>query len=533
MIQSILSWFAARRTQHSTAGLGQPLSEQILREQVRTARLAKDLRKVLHQQARLPHFVAQQLPALLAELRALSWPEPEVEKVLAYADFYSGANASGYQRVLRGALARADYVLFMTACVHCYQADRFAEGVALLDMFQPDQDPSTDWPEYLAYAGYIHFAAGRPIARALACFDQALEAGYFSPLLAVNAYPIYFEAGRLVECDKLKALMLHHCPDDPEVIYALACVELARNYYAEGFRLMEARYRMPEQDRFINASMLPKPRWEQQPLSGKRLLVHGEQGLGDMLMMARYLPMLHAQGAELVVDTRAEAVSLLEHNFPYCRFIVGNLQTPITEPFDYWTGIMSLPYHFQSTADSVPAVAGYLQVPGEQAAYWRARVQALPGFPRLRVGIAWSGNPGHRADKRRSMPFALMCALVRKHPDVRFFSLQTQVPQGRPANLIDLADELLTVADTAAVIADMDLVISVDTSAIHLAGALGQAAWLLLPYRYEWRWGLDGAANAWYSSVHVERQTQSGDWPGLMDVVNAALQKFKKPQVED
>ena len=187
---------------------------------------------------------------------------------------------------------------------------------------------------------------------------------------------------------------------------------------------------------------------------------------------------------------------------------------------------MSLPFHFNTTATNVPAVDGYLSVPKEQAAYWRTRVHSLAEGAKLRVGLAWSGNPGHRADKRRSMSFELICSLVREHSNIRFFSLQTHVPAGHPVNMVDIADELLTLADTAAVMAEMDLVISVDTSAIHLAGALGYPAWLLLPYRYEWRWGLEGVANAWYSSVRVYRQELHGAWPELLDTVGEALQSL-------
>lgn len=522
MLGSLWSRLVGQRLTQSNAALDQDLLVQ-----VRAAHSANDLREVLRRQAKLPDFVALKLPSLLSELNALFWPALEVEKVLAYVDFFSGANAQGYHRVLKNSLVRRDYALFMTACVHCYLADRFAEGAALLDMFQPHEDPSTNWAEYLAYAGYINFAAGKPVNLALKCFDQALEAGYFSPLLAVNAYPIYFETGRLVHCQKLRALIQKNCPDDPEAIYALASVELARNYYAEGFRLMEARYRIPDLARFINISLLQKPRLDRQSLSDKRLLVHGEQGLGDMIMMARYLPLLREQGFELMIDGRAEACSLLLHNFPYCKFLVSDIQSPIAEPFDYWTGIMSLPYHFNTTALSVPSVEGYLSVPMEQTTYWRQRVLGLASGAKLRVGLTWSGNPGHRADKRRSMSFELMCSFVQRHPSIHFFSLQTHVPAGHPVNMIDIADELLTMADTAAVIAEMDLVISVDTSAIHLAGALGRPAWLLLPHRYEWRWGLEGEANAWYSSVRVWRQKQFGAWPAVLDRVEIALKSFK------
>lgn len=521
----IRSWWARLKSQDSRH-TDNACNERLL-DQVRVARTASDLRETLREQAKRADFFTLQLPIVIERLSAASWSALEVEKVLAYADFFSGANARGYERVMNHSLARQDYLMFMTACAYCYLADRFTEGAALLDIFQPHEDSTTNWFEYWALGGYINFAAGRPIKDTLAFFDQALEHGCFSPLLATNAYPIYFEAGRLEQCGTLRELIQKNCADDPETVYALAGVELACGYYGEGFRLMESRYRMPELSRTIKLSLLPKPRWNKHSLTGKRLLIHGEQGLGDMIMMSRYLPLLQEQGAQLLVDGRAEASSLMAYNFPYCQFIVVDLQSPVNEPFDYWTGIMSLPYHFNSTAMNVPATKGYLSVPPEQGVYWQQRIQSLSATPRLRVGLTWSGNPGHRADRRRSMSFELMCSLVRKHPDIYFFSLQTHVPEGHPENMMDVADELMTLADTAAVISEMDLVISVDTSAVHLAGALGRPTWLLLPYRYEWRWGLEGEANPWYTSVRVLRQKQHGAWTDLLDDVSQALQSLE------
>jgi hypothetical protein len=511
-------WLKSKSSAENGVALTVPASD---------SRLAKDLRETLRAQAKSPNFFLQQIPSLLEKLRASGWSPLEIEKVLAYADYYSGADERGYVRVMQHGLAASDYTMFMTSCAYCTLADRFAEGGALLDVFQPHEDPSTDWCEYLAFAGQMHSAAGKPLAGTLAYFDKALDGGLFSPSLAISAYPTYFEAGRNEQCRLTRELIQRFCADDPEAICAVAYVELVRSYYPEGFRLMEARYAMPALKRTLKVSLLEKPRWEHQNLVGKRFLVHGEQGLGDLVMMARYLPLLRELGADLMMDGRAEAQSLMAHNFSYCKFIAGDVQSPIAEPFDYWTGCMSLPYHFNTTAFNVPCVDGYLTVPSEQEAYWRPRVRSLAGEATLRVGLTWSGNPGHKADRRRSMSFDSMRSLVQKHPGIRFYSLQTHVPAGHPANVIDIADELLTLADTAAVIAEMDLVISVDTSAIHVAGALGRPAWLLLPYRYEWRWGLEGQTNPWYSSVHVWRQGQPGAWPELLDTVSQALQDFK------
>lgn len=464
----------------------------------------------------------RQLPLqqVLDRAKAAAWSEEEIQKLLAYVDFYSGNVAVGYERVVAGQLAVADYALFMTAAVHCYRYDRFAEADKLLRQFQPERAEGQDDAEFLAIATAIAIAGTGDIDYALSYADKAWERGLFSRQLAINAYPLYFEAARFERTAEMAGAMRQSYGNDPEVVYALSWVELARDYYPEGFRLAEVRYQLPEVARAINPSLLARPRWEGEQLAGKRILVHGEQGFGDIIMMARYLPLLRSEGADVIVDCRDAAASLLSFNFPDCRIVVGKYHEPLVADFDVWTGMMSLPFRFNTAADTVPATDGYLSVPPEQRMYWKERVaECSAGARGLRIGVAWSGNPGHRFDKLRSLPFDLIARHVSENPNIRFFALQTSVPDIHPRNLIDNSEEMLTLADTAALIDEMDLVITVDTSIVHLAGALGKKTWLLLPYRYEWRWSLEGESNPWYTSVAVLRQSDHGDWDGLLDHV--------------
>jgi hypothetical protein len=219
----------------------------------------------------------------------------------------------------------------------------------------------------------------------------------------------------------------------------------------------------------------------------------------------------------------------LAHNFPDCELVALQLGQEITQPFDFWTGMMSLPFHFNTTADTVPCADAYLSVPPEQAAYWHDRVVQVNAGQKPKIGIAWSGNPRHRFDRRRSIAFEKLLPHLRTVSQVQFFALQTDVPAACPAQLVNVSDELLTFADTAALIAEMDLIITVDTSTVHLAGALGKPTWLLLPYRYEWRWSLAGENNNWYDSVRVIRQTTSGNWETLLADV---FQRHLPPWIE-
>lgn len=460
------------------------------------------------------------LPELLEAAHSAGWCEREREKLTAYVEYFSGHPELAHRRVMTNRLAETDFAMFVTACEQCYEHHRFAEGYALVRQFRPEEADGVDPVRYHDLAGFMAFCGGGTIQEACGHYDRILVAGLLTHQAAYNAYPVYLEAGRHVEAAYVRNALQRDFAEDPQARYSLGWAELARDYYPEGFRLVEARYEMPEIASVFGAALLARPRWQGEKLVGRRLLVWGEQGYGDLIMMSRYFPLLAEMGAEIVVVCLDAAIPLLQANFPRCRFVAGGAGQPPVD-FDLWTGLMSLPFHFTTTAYTVPAPEGYLRVPEEHASYWKVRCAELgrPGLPR--IGIAWSGNPSHRYDHRRSIAADAVFDWLRQLANVDFYALQTAVPDSRPGNLYDLSTEMLTFADTAAVIDEMDLVITVDTSVVHIAGALGRPTWLLLPNRYEWRWSLDGESNYWYGAVRVLRQSSHGDWPGLLEEVFA------------
>lgn len=473
------------------------------------------------------------LICLLAQVKAMGWAEDEVEKLSIYGDFFAGRNDAAQRRIKERSYEQTDFDMFVAACISLYLLDRFEEAYMLLRQRQPDDAEFSAHPMFLSFAGYVVLAAGGPIQEAVRYFDIGLSCGLESIAFLTNAYGVYFEAGELEKIERLRRLVYSKQLGDPQVLFAVACVELARDYYPEGFRLAEARYDHPEVARHMKAELLQKPRWRGEDLSGSRLLVHGEQGLGDTVMCARYIPLLLDAGIEVVFDCQDAAVSLLEHNYPEVKVINRDTSAALTQAFDYWIGAMSLPYLMNSSARNIPLRAGYLTVSDEHRSHWQQRVAAVkvPGF---RVGIAWSGNPHHRADRRRSIGLDPMFTYMQNSKGVCFFALQTSVPEFLPENTIDFSDEMMTLSDTAALIMEMDLVITVDTSIVHLAGALGKTAWLLFPHRYEWRWGLAGEDNNWYDSVRVIRQSAHGEWaPVLSDVFEKMLPEVVAGQHEE
>ncbi|MCB2182803.1 MAG: tetratricopeptide repeat protein [Desulfobulbaceae bacterium] len=253
------------------------------------------------------------------------------------------------------------------------------------------------------------------------------------------------------------------------------------------------------------------PRWDGSDVSDKSIVVLSEQGFGDTIQFARYLPLVKGRCRKLVVEAQTELHPLLAMMPDIDELTLKGSDS--SRRTDLAVSIMSLPGIFQTTAESVPGVFPYLHVPESRLEKFRHRFSQ----DNFNIGIAWSGNTAHPENGERACgiePFFALAAL----PSVRLFSLQKGEPVKEidrvPPGLVidDLGHELHDFADTAAVIAHLDLVISVDTALVHLAGALGKPVWTIryhLPY---WVWGLEGDTTPWYASMRIFRQRQAGDW---------------------
>lgn len=265
------------------------------------------------------------------------------------------------------------------------------------------------------------------------------------------------------------------------------------------------------------------PRWDGvEPLEGKRLLVFGEQGVGDNVMMMRYFPLLKRRGAHIVYVCQPEIHGIVDPALGVDEICSRNERPPV-ERADLWIPVMSLPLAFGTTVDSIPSRGAYLAPQAEDLAYWRELVGDTGGA--LKVGVAWAGNPSHKADALRSIPFERFLPLLQTS-GVRFFSVQLQAaPLGAAAapSLREFSSELLTFADTAALLANLDLVITVDSSGAHLAAALGRPTWILVPFPPEWRWMVDREDSPWYDSVRIFRQREPWKWDPVIEAVRVAL----------
>lgn len=318
-------------------------------------------------------------------------------------------------------------------------------------------------------------------------------------------------------------------PDHRNAAFNLAYLLLRQGRLEEGWLRLERR------DWYaVLARHLPFPRWQGEDLAGKSLLIAIEAGHGDMIQFCRYAALAKAAGARRVGVLCHPGLAIL-----FARLDGCDLAVPLDQPlpdadFDFWVPPLSLPYFFGTRLDTIPAALPYLHPDPDRVARW-APLLDVPGRP-LKVGLVWKGSVGFENDADRSLPSLALLARLGGVPGVRFFSLQKGAGEDEAAapppglNLTVLGDRLEDFADTAAVIAGLDLVIAVDTAVAHLAGALGLPCWLLLPwYRADWRWLKEREDSPWYPGVmRLFRQPAMEDWDTVVTRVEAALRERAK-----
>ena len=261
-------------------------------------------------------------------------------------------------------------------------------------------------------------------------------------------------------------------------------------------------------------------------VSGRTILVFADEGLGDTIQFARYIPMLAARGANVFLLVE-ETLRPLLSNLPGVTQCLSK-PAPSLPPFDLHCPITTLPFALGTRLDTIPSSASYLPpLPEANMRAWQRRLseRARPGGKR-RVGLVWSGNPRHTNDHNRSIPLRVLAPLLDAGPD--FVSLQRELRSGDSALLeasgvIDLSSGLTDFTETAALVSCLDLVISVDTSVAHLAAALGRPTWILLPYLPDFRWLLDRDDSPWYPTARLFRQSERRDWAEVIERVRRAL----------
>jgi tetratricopeptide (TPR) repeat protein len=271
------------------------------------------------------------------------------------------------------------------------------------------------------------------------------------------------------------------------------------------------------------------PRWDGITGSGKTIFIHDEQGLGDTLQFVRYIPLVKSRCRKVIFETRKSLIPLLQ-GFPGIdRFVIRSTTQPASENWDFYTPLLSLPKIFGTDLETIPTDVPYIYADTGKVAHWRNR---LPGS-RFKVGIVWAGRPLHTNDRNRSCKLAQFYPFS-KIPGIQLIGLQkgeaTAQTQHNPAQFVltNYGEEFKDFSDTAGLIENLDLVISVDTAVAHLAGAMGKPVWALLPFVPDWRWMMDREDSPWYPSMRLFRQKTQGDWGPVFQRVEKEL----KPLVD-
>jgi tetratricopeptide (TPR) repeat protein len=378
-------------------------------------------------------------------------------------------------------------------------------------------------PNVLYNRGNALLALDR-LAEAIACFDRVLAA---TPAHA----PAWNNRGR--------ALQLLNRPDEAVKSFGHA-IELQKDYadahfnwalslltlgdLTHGFAQYEWRWKrsgMTDSRRGYG-----RPLWLGEfPIANKTILLHAEQGLGDTIQFARYAPLLARAGARVVLEVQAELKTLLSGLDGIASCYARGEKLPA---FDVHCPLGSLPLAFKTEPATIPASIPYLHADEQRIAKWRPTIEALPG---KRVAFAWAGQASHANDRNRSIDPALLEPLLALG-GVSFVSIQRELRANdaawlvRHANVSHLGGELTDMADTAAIAALVDLVIAVDTSVVHLAGAMARPVWVILPFTPDWRWTLTSENSPWYPQTRLFRQPAIGDWRNVVAKLRDALANF-------
>jgi hypothetical protein len=358
---------------------------------------------------------------------------------------------------------------------------------------------------------------------ALSWYERSLSLNPNSAMTVMNKASALAEHGRLDEAMAAYERAMAIDPNYAEAAWNAALLQLLTGNFEAGWKGREVRWRLPALS--MGYPKLSDAMWlGNEPVAGKTVVVCSDEGFGDSIQFARYVPMLAARGARVILVVEEPLCPILSglDGVSQCLPKLPDTRLP---PYDFHVAIGSLPLAFDTRLDDIPAEKCYLTAPdADRVQAWEDR---LGPRQKLRVGLVWSGNPKHWNDRNRSMPVRMLSRIL--DVDATFVSLQKDPrPQDveflrETPEIVDLTADLTDFAATAALVSCLDLVITVDTSVAHLAGALGRPTWILLPYLPDWRWLLDRDDNPWYPTVRLFRQAEPRDYGTVLDRVRAEL----------
>ncbi|HEY2414714.1 MAG TPA: tetratricopeptide repeat-containing glycosyltransferase family protein [Pirellulaceae bacterium] len=434
---------------------------------------------------------------------------------------------------------------------------RLDKGAEAATCFRKALELKPDYPEAHVNLGLV-FERAEMIDDAIACYRRALELSPNFPEASYNLANMCQLQGRLDDAIGLYQKAIYNRPNFAKAYNGLgaalqvtgdlteaancyaralaihpsladahvnrAQLLLLRGDFEHGWQEYEWRWMTGQ----IPSRSFRQPRWDGDSLAGKTILLYAEQGLGDTLHFIRYAPLVKARGGGVIVECPKVLVKLLTRCRGIDRLVGYGEELP---DFDVQSPLLSLPGILGTSLDTIPSEVPYVDAEAMLVAKWRERLNAIGEF---QIGINWFGSPGHDPSQQRDIPLEQFTNLA-QNSAVRLVSLQKdkrakhEIDACPHLAIIDFGDELDgahgAFMDSAAIMANLDLVITSDTSIAHLAGALGVAVWVVLPHVPEWRWLLDRSDSPWYPTMRLFRQKKAGDWKGVFEELEAAIQQ--------
>ena len=364
---------------------------------------------------------------------------------------------------------------------------------------------------------------GLQFAEAEILLRQALASGSGPIVLWSLLVQALRNQAKQAEARPLQEMLVDNLPGDYALRFDLAETCLALGDFDRGWREYQYRYNLAHTTRLERK--VQRTRWDGRPIPGKTLLIHDEQGYGDTIQFLRMVPWAKARsGAQVILEINHELHSLAER---MGGFDAITLRGQLPPRFDTYCEMMSLPMAMGLQLSDLPGRIPYLTPDPERVKYWSG---VLAAHPRPRVALVWAGRPTHLNDANRSMSLEQLAPLA--IDGVTYLSIQKGPTEhaalNPPAgmNLVSLSPQISSFEDTAAILSLVDLLISVDSSPVHLAGALGRPAWVMLPRLPDWRWLLERNDTPWYPSVRLFRQRNARDWSPVVAEMAAALREL-------
>ena len=364
------------------------------------------------------------------------------------------------------------------------------------------------------------------LEESLDSFTRALRSSPEDIQIRINRANTLKDLKRLDEAIHEYDDVLARAPGNADAQWNKSLALLLTGEFDQGWRLHESRLQVPQLQ--ANYPHMPRPRWQRgESILGKRVLIRAEQGFGDTVQFCRFLPLLDSSGAEVTFQVQGPLRNLMKSLAGRRTLLAREDEVP---EVDCWCPLLSLPHVLGTDLDGIPVATPYLQADPQAVQSWAIR---LGERTQLRVGIAWSGSEGHKNDHNRSAALSGWHELL--HCQVQWHSLLKDVRASDEPALarhpqIHRHEHLLhDFADTAALIQNLDLVISVDTSVAHIAGALGKPVWIMLPYAPDFRWMLDRGDSPWYPGARLLRQRRPGDWSTPLAEAISGLSKLALP----